>query len=530
MKMSVQGQRQAEHLEGAPPIARFEHPPDSQASGTLAPAAPDSEDLDHVDGSGRPPSPPLRRIMVLVDLIAIALGWVAAFGVGFLTGDIVFGPVTAIAQSLLILGAGGLLMSASGLYRRRICAVRAAEVARIARTALGLAVTTVVLLATIGREEAVLAGVVGGIAWFGLLTFERGVLREWIHGRRAGGDFGAPVVVVGGSADSTVETAQLLAEHPVLGFDIRGVVSPSRGASDGAPFPWLGTPDGLLEQLRRTRVSGVVFDSGSLTGHELNEFVQRVSDTALHVHISSGLRGIDRRRITVSPLADETFLHVAPNGLSRAQVVTKRVLDVSLGSLALLVLSPILLVSALAVWAYDRGPVFFRQERVGHHGERFTLYKLRTMVVDAEARRADLEADNDRSGPLFKLSNDPRITPFGRFLRASSIDEIPQLFNVLEGTMSLVGPRPALPDEVAQFDDDLNARLTVKPGVTGLWQVEARDLASFDLYRRYDLLYVQSWSVGLDIAVITRTVAVVLLRGLRAFLPARFRGHGVALE
>jgi exopolysaccharide biosynthesis polyprenyl glycosylphosphotransferase len=453
-----------------------------------------------------------------------------AFSVGFVWGEVGFGPLTALAQTVLVLGAAGVLMSASGLYRRRICAVRSAEVARIARVSFGLAAVTVVVLATVGRTEALLAGVVGGGVWFVLLTLERGVMREWIHGRRASGDFGAPVVVVGGASGSTVDTARLLAEHPVLGFEVRGVLCPPTAAAKDAVFPWLGRPDDLLEQLVRSGASGVVLDAGSLTGHELNGFVQRLAGSGLHVHISSGLRGIDSRRVTVSPMADETFLHVAPIGLTRRQVITKRVLDVTVGSLALLVLSPVLAVSALVVWAYDRGPVLFRQERVGQHGERFTLYKMRTMVPDAEARKAELEGENGRAGPLFKLAHDPRVTPFGRFLRASSIDEIPQLFNVLEGTMSLVGPRPALPDEVAQFDDALNERLTVKPGVTGLWQVEARDLPSFELYRRYDLLYVQNWSLGVDVAVIARTTAVVGLRALRAVLPARLRGSTPALE
>jgi exopolysaccharide biosynthesis polyprenyl glycosylphosphotransferase len=475
-------------------------------------------------------SPPLRRILVLVDQLVVAVGWLVAFSVGFVWGDVGFGPLTALAQTVLVVGAAGVLMSASGLYRRRICAVRSAEVARIARVSFGLAVVTVVVLATVGRTEALLAGVVGGGVWFVLLTLERGVMREWIHGRRASGDFGAPVVVVGGASGSTVDTARLLAEHPVLGFEVRGVLCPPNAAAKDAVFPWLGRPDDLLEQLARSGASGVVLDAGSLTGYELNAFVQRLAGTGLHVHISSGLRGIDSRRVTVSPLADETFLHVAPIGLTRRQVVTKRVLDVVVASAALVLLAPVLAVSALVVWAYDRGPVLFRQERVGQHGERFTLYKMRTMVVDAEARKAELEGENGRAGPLFKLVHDPRVTPFGRFLRASSIDEIPQLFNVLEGTMSVVGPRPALPDEVAQFDDALNERLTVKPGVTGLWQVEARDLPSFDLYRRYDLLYVQNWSVGVDVAVIARTTAVVGLRALRSLLPARLRRTAPALE
>lgn len=485
---------------------------------------------DAYEHPARAASPPLRRLLAVVDMVAIAIGWAAAFAAAFLAGDLVIHPVTVVAQTGLMLGAGAVLLSASGLYRRRICAVRSAEIARIGRTSLALGGATVVVLAAAGRSGALLAGVVGGLTWFAVLTIERGLFREWIQGRRATGDFGAPVVVVGGGAGSTLSTAEFLTENPVLGFDVRGVLCPPDPAARDASVPWLGRQDGLLDPIRRSNASGVVLDAASLTGDELNDAVQQLSMTNLHVHIHSGLRGVDRRRITVSPLADETFLHVAPMGLTRRQLYVKRFVDLTVGGVALVAFSPILLVSALVIWAYDRGPVFFRQERVGHNGERFTLFKLRTMVVDAEARKADLELDNGRNGPLFKLARDPRVTPFGRLLRSSSIDEIPQLLNVLEGTMSLVGPRPALPDEVAQFDERLNERLTVKPGVTGLWQVEARDLPSFDLYRRFDLLYVQNWSIGLDLAIIARTAAVVGLRAFHSLVPTRFRRRATVLE
>ena len=492
-----------------------------------------SDDVHLPNGTASPPEvvlaghqPPLRRILLGADLVAIAAGWTVALAVAFSTGQVVFGPVTAAAQSVLIIGAGVLLMSAAGLYRRRVCAIRSIEVARIGRVSLALAVTTVVVLASVGRDPALYAGVLGGLAWFMLLAIERGVLREWISGRRATGDFGAPVLVVGGASVSTLETAGFLADNPVLGFRVRGVSCPPTPQVKTSSFAWYGNGD-LVEQVRRSRASGVVVDSSSLTGSELNTVVQQLEATGIHVHISSGLRGIDVRRITVSPLADEAFLHLAPMGLTRRQVWTKRAVDVVGAVTALMILAPILLVSGLLIWAGDRGPILFRQERIGKDREPFKLFKLRTMVVDAEQLKPGLAGGNERSGPLFKLGRDPRVTTVGHFLRASSVDEIPQLFNVLEGTMSLVGPRPALPDEVAQFDDQLNTRLTVKPGVTGLWQVEARDLPSFDLYRRYDLLYVQNWSLGVDLAIILRTIVVVALRAFRAVLPARFRAAEV---
>lgn len=477
--------------------------------------------------AARKHSPPLRRILMGVDLGAIAGGWAAALAVAYSAGDRVFGPFTAVLQTMLMLGAGALLLTAAGLYRRQVCAIRSLEVARIGRVSLALAATAVVVLAPVGRDAALLAGVLGGVTWLGLLSLERGVLREWISGRRATGDFGAPVLVVGGASVSTIETANFLAENPVLGFRVSGLTCPSTSQVKDSPYPWYGAGGDLVEQVRRSGASGVVVDSSSLAATELNGIVQELEATGLHVHISSGLRGIDVRRITISPLADEAFLHVAPLGLTRRQLVAKRAMDVVGATVALFLLAPVVMLSGLLVWAQDRGPILFRQERVGKDRESFELFKLRTMVTDAEQLKAQLQAENERMGPLFKLGHDPRITRVGRFLRSSSIDEIPQLFNVLEGTMSLVGPRPALPDEVARFDDQLNTRLTVKPGVTGLWQVEARDLPSFDLYRRYDLLYVQNWSLGVDVAIVARTVIVVGLRACRAVLPARLRGSEI---
>lgn len=482
---------------------------------------------DLPDPSGRV-SPPLRRMLVATDLLAVVAGWAVTLWVAGRMGASPPRVTIALAQTVLLLGVAGLVMTASGLYRRQVSAIRAVEIARIGRTSLALMITAAVLLIETGVEVALFAALVGGSTWFAVLAVERGLFREWIHGRRAVGDFSAPLLVVGGEGGSTVDLATFLTDHPVLGFSVRGILCPPAPAAKHAPFAWMGTADDVAMKASQAGVSGVVIDARSLTSGELSEIVRQLATSDLHVHVSSGLAGVDRRRITVSPLVDETFLHIAPLRLSQRQQVIKRGLDLVLGSMALVVLSPVLLVAGFGVWLYDRGPVFFTQERVGKDGRCFRLYKLRTMVVDAEARRDALQAENQRAGPLFKVVRDPRVTPFGRFLRASSIDEIPQLFNVIQGTMSLVGPRPALPEEVRQFDDRLVERLVVQPGVTGLWQVEARDLPSFELYRRYDLLYVQSWSVGLDIAIIARTVTVVLVRSLMALVPRRLVGRQAA--
>ena len=207
------------------------------------------------------------------------------------------------------------------------------------------------------------------------------------------------------------------------------------------------------------------------------------------------------------------MFYVEGSGFASWQLVVKRAMDVVLGVVAGILALPVLLVAAAAIKLGDRGPLLFRQERVGYLGRPFVVYKLRTMVPDAEERLVDLTFANEREGgPLFKLTQDPRRTKIGRILERTSLDELPQLINVLRGDMSLVGPRPALPHEVAQFDEELLGRQRVLPGITGLWQVEGRENPAFDVYRRLDLFYVENWSVGFDLAILMSTFQSVLMR------------------
>jgi exopolysaccharide biosynthesis polyprenyl glycosylphosphotransferase len=195
-------------------------------------------------------------------------------------------------------------------------------------------------------------------------------------------------------------------------------------------------------------------------------------------------------------------------------LLTKRMLDFALSGVLLVVLAPVLVLVAIRIRAVDGTPVIFRQHRVGLHGREFTLLKFRTMVPDAELLRPALIDSNEIIGGAFKVTADPRLTRTGRFLRSTSLDELPQLWNVLRGEMSLVGPRPPLPDEVAQYDLWHRRRLSMKPGMTGLWQVEARRSSSFDQWVRFDLEYIDDWSLLLDLRILLRTV------------PALFSGEG----
>jgi lipopolysaccharide/colanic/teichoic acid biosynthesis glycosyltransferase len=184
----------------------------------------------------------------------------------------------------------------------------------------------------------------------------------------------------------------------------------------------------------------------------------------------------------------------------------KRAFDVTVGLLCLVPALPVYIAIAIAIKLGDHGPVLFRQTRVGRDGVPFELLKFRTMVVDAEHRRAELAPFNERDAPLFKITDDPRVTKVGRFLRRTNLDELPQLFNVITGAMSLVGPRPALPDEVAAFPAQLRLRELVKPGITGPWQLQAGDDPSFESYRRLDEDYVANWTIAADLRIVAATV------------------------
>ena len=195
-------------------------------------------------------------------------------------------------------------------------------------------------------------------------------------------------------------------------------------------------------------------------------------------------------------------------------MVAKRVFDVVVASVILVVLSPVMLIIAVVLLVSEGRPVLFRQRRVGRYGEPFTMWKFRTMVVDAEDHLRRLQAENQRSGPLFKMAIDPRVTRIGQFLRAASLDELPQFVNVLAGTMSLVGPRPALYEERESFTADLLAREQMPPGITGLWQVEARTDGDFDRYRQLDLQYVNDWSLRLDLWLLVKTPFMLVRHAL----------------
>jgi exopolysaccharide biosynthesis polyprenyl glycosylphosphotransferase len=215
-------------------------------------------------------------------------------------------------------------------------------------------------------------------------------------------------------------------------------------------------------------------------------------------------------RTTIRPVAGLPLLHVDHPEFTGAKQVIKGAFDKVLGSAALALMAPVFIAAAIAIRLADGGPALFRQTRVGRDGHAFTVYKFRTMVLDAEDRKVHLAGSNEHDGVLFKIRNDPRITTVGAWLRRWSVDELPQLINVVRGDMSLVGPRPALPDEAARYGDYVRRRLVVKPGLTGLWQVNGRSDLSWEESVRLDLRYVENWSLILDLQILWKTCSAVL--------------------
>jgi exopolysaccharide biosynthesis polyprenyl glycosylphosphotransferase len=229
------------------------------------------------------------------------------------------------------------------------------------------------------------------------------------------------------------------------------------------------------------------------------------------VIIAPGLTDVSRERVEVRPVGGLPLLHLEKPRTAAAVRRAKRTFDFVGSLLLILLLSPLLLVAAAQVWLHDRGPILFRHQRIGRGGETFDCLKFRTMVIDAEARMAEVLKERGADQCVFvKIKDDPRITPPGRWLRRFSLDELPQLFNVLRGDMSLVGPRPQVEDEVALYDDTMARRLHVRPGMTGLWQVSGRSDLSLEEAIRLDLYYVDNWSMVQDLTILARTFRAVV--------------------
>lgn len=481
--------------------------------------APNQSVADFVDSIDLRQGRFLRRTLVIGDLSALLLAGFFAFW--FSEFHDIYGERRTVFTAMMFSLTALWWMRNQGLWLARVSAIRVVEITRITRAL----VITAVTLFTFDRivhfglmaRQVIAATLIG---WL-LVNVWRSAYRTWLTGARLHDRYCRRVICIG-TDDDTDRLLDLFTTHPELGVRVAGVVGVRRDAERlQRASMYLGPLERAEDVVRQAHVNGVIVSSASVPSRRLNELIRSFQNSGIHIHIATGIAGIDSRRMRSTPLAHEPLLYIERPALGRAQRLAKRAFDMVMASVALVLAAPLMLVIAAIVKLQDRGPVLFRQTRVGQGGEEFAVLKFRTMHVDAEARLAELSKTNERSGPLFKMTDDPRVTRIGRVLRSTSIDELPQLLNVLAGDMSLVGPRPALPKEVAEFPPELRHRESVTPGITGLWQVEARDNPSFEAYRRLDLFYVENWSIALDLMIVVATIEQLVVKVLATIRPHR---------
>jgi exopolysaccharide biosynthesis polyprenyl glycosylphosphotransferase len=354
-----------------------------------------------------------------------------------------------------------------------------------------------------------------GITVFDLLS--RYALRKRLHQWRMRGERQHTVVAVGHEL-AVADLVTELGRDRYHGLTVVGACVVQPGELDElAGVPVYGGLDDITAAVKAFDADTVAVTAcPEMNGIRLRGLAWELEKTGTDLCVSPALLDVAGPRTTIRPTAGLTLLHVDHPELAGFRLVIKDLFDRCVAAAALVMLAPVLAVVAVAIKLHDGGPALFKQVRIGKNGHEFRIYKFRTMVVDAENKRAELLPSNDSDGVLFKLRRDPRVTPIGAHLRRWSVDELPQLFNVFLGHMSLVGPRPAMPDEVAKYADHVRRRLVVKPGLTGLWQVNGRSDLSWDESVRLDLRYVENWSFALDLQIMWKTISV-LVRGSGAY-------------
>ncbi|MEJ3403943.1 sugar transferase [Rathayibacter sp. YIM 133350] len=346
------------------------------------------------------------------------------------------------------------------------------------------------------------------------LVLERWAWRQWLLTRRADGHYLSRAIVVGARDDIAFVVTQIGASLGA-GYAVVGAIADSRDEGDvvvgAGRVPVVGHMHTVADAARRLHAD-VVIVAGQPRGggNVIRELGWQLEGTETELVISNRLADIAGPRIHFRPVDGLPLIHVEVPNYEGGRHALKRTLDVVLSAIAIVALAPLFLAIAIAVKVDSRGPVFFRQERCGRGGETFRMVKFRSMVTTAESDLAALRALNEGSGLLFKLRNDPRVTRVGRVLRTYSLDELPQIWNILIGDMSIVGPRPPLPSEVRAYEGDVHRRLYIKPGLTGMWQINGRSDLSWEESVRLDLYYVENWSLTGDLVIMWRTLKVLL--------------------
>ncbi|MDF1487581.1 sugar transferase [Tessaracoccus caeni] len=454
-------------------------------------------------------SQPLQRFVLwLMDIVAVGL--VFLFAIQMMQS---FHPVplnaNVLAMSATALVLWSVMLCSIGAYSLKHTRAGALEYKRaINATVLtgGLIGIACYLLNYDYPRGLFAAWMIGGIILLVAMRWFRRQIMRFLHSREL---FVTPVVVVG-SSHHVDEIAMVLKREEWTGYRLRGAVVDDSGKATAMGLPVLGRLRELPAIIDATRVPTVIFAEGSFqSSDEFRRLAWQLEQSDVQMILAPTLADVSAERLEFRPVAGLPLVDVARPRAMKSLRWFKRAVDIVGSGVLLVVAAPILAITALAIKLEDGGPVLFRQRRVGLNGKEFDCLKLRSMCTDAEARLAALQAQNEGAGVLFKMKDDPRITRVGKFIRRYSIDELPQLWNAFIGDMSLVGPRPALPREVARYDFDTRRRLHVRPGLTGLWQVSGRSSLSWEDTVRLDLYYVDNWSLVQDLMILLKTFRAV---------------------
>ena len=449
----------------------------------------------------------LRRLAVADFACALTAG-AAAVQIRFVSQGYLPVAYLAFTGVLPILWWGSVMLA--GGYDPRFIGLGSDEFRKVLNAAMCLAAGVAIAsyTARLNLARGYLAVALPAVMTLDLMT--RYLLRKHLHRSRSRGACTRRVIAAGHAA-AVADLVTTLHRDRYHGLSVVAACVPDLSvAAEVADVPVAGGLSHVPLAVRQFGADTVaVLSCPEMDGRRLRELAWELEKTGTDLCVAPALLDVAGPRTTIRPVAGLPLLHVDHAELAGGKQVLKGVFDKMSAALALILLAPVFAGIAAAIRVTEHGPVLFRQTRVGRDGRCFTLYKFRTMVADAEQQKALLAASNETDGALFKIRRDPRITPLGGWLRRWSLDELPQLLNVLRGDMSLVGPRPALPDETARYGDHMRRRLVVKPGITGLWQVSGRSDLAWEEAVRLDLRYVENWSLALDLQILWKTGSAV---------------------
>ena len=450
----------------------------------------------------------------VVTVAAVVSAEVARFGTG-LTVPVARSEIPAVAAAAFIASVWVVLLHVARVSDVRIIGSGTTEFSRVVKASVTLfgllAIADLLLELDVARGFVALAlpmGVAGLLASHGLWRVHLKAARR----RRECLD---RVLVLGGEASARALIAHL-DRNPGLGFQVVGVCLPfPAGRTEvliqDRVVPVLGDLTGACDGVVASRATTVAVTSAEILGHSaMRELSWELEGLNVDMVVDPGVVDVAGPRMLVRPVAGLPLLHVDKPAYRGANHLRKALVDRVGAMVGLIAVSPVLVACAVAVKLDSPGPVFYRAQRVGLDNEPFTMWKFRSMCADADTKLTSLQAENQGAGLLFKMRADPRVTRVGHIMRRYSLDELPQLFNVVGGSMSLVGPRPPLPAEVRRYTGPVVRRMLVRPGITGLWQVSGRSDLSWDESVRLDLSYVENWSIAADVAILWRTARAVL--------------------